>query len=55
MAKEEMCGHKGKGWIMLVLGLLILGNAVYSVVEWSIFIGAIVALAGLAKLLMPKK
>jgi|WetSurMetagenome_2_1015567.scaffolds.fasta_scaffold238227_2 uncharacterized membrane protein HdeD (DUF308 family) len=55
MAKEEMCGHKGKGWMMLVLGLLILANAYWSIVDWAVFIGVIVALVGIGKVLMMSK
>lgn len=61
MAKEKMdkeyCeGHmKKKGLMMLILGLLILGNAYYSVASWSIFIGVIVAVAGFLKLIIPHK
>ncbi|MDO8623341.1 MAG: hypothetical protein Q7R52_03770 [archaeon] len=52
----ECCGGKHMKWMggkMLVLGLLILANAYLIVVDWSVFIGIIVALAGLFKLIMP--
>jgi len=48
--------HKQKrGAMLLILGILILANAYWSVVGWDIFIGIIIALAGLGKLLMPIK
>ena len=56
MAKEEMqCHHKGKGTMMLILGLLVLANAYWNVLDWAMFIGAVLALGGLAKMLMLKK
>ena len=58
MAKEKecCCGHKkGHGAIALIVGLLILPNAMWSAVSWPIFVGIIVALCGLVKLLMPKE
>lgn len=51
MAKEMM---KGKGVMALILGLLILANAYWSIVSWAYFVGIIIALAGLIKIVMPK-
>jgi len=51
MAKEmDMKYSKGKGTMMLILGLLIVTNAYWSVVTWDYFIGIILVLAGLVKL-----
>jgi len=47
--------HKGKGVMALVLGLLILANAYWSIVSLANFVGIILVIAGLVKLLMPKK
>lgn len=55
MPKEEMHYHKGKGGIMLVLGLLVLANAYWNVLPWGMFVGLVLALAGLVKLLIRKK
>jgi uncharacterized membrane protein HdeD (DUF308 family) len=56
MAKnmECSCTSKSHGVCALVLGLLILANAQWAIVSWPIFVGIIVALAGLVKLAMPK-
>lgn len=45
------CPHKGKGVMMLVLGLLVLLNAYYSVLTWANFVGVLLVLCGLIKLL----
>jgi len=52
---HEGMWHKGKGAGMLVLGLLILANAYFAVADWWTFFGALLALTGLVKLLMPMK
>lgn len=52
---DEMHGHKYKGVAMLVLGLLVLANAYWSYFKWGVFFGALLALGGLLKLLMPCK
>jgi len=53
--KEECHGmHKKKGIMVLVLGLLVLANAYWSVLDWSMFVGLILVLVGL-KLLIVKK
>ena len=54
---EEHCReHKRKkGFMILILGLLILGNASWMVVGWDVFIGLVLSIAGLCKLLMPHK
>ena len=44
---------KMMGCKMLVLGILVLANAYWSVVNWAAFIGIILALGGICKLLMP--
>lgn len=58
MVKEDVscqCHHHGKGTMMLVLGLLVLANAYWNVLDWAMFIGLVLAVGGLAKMLMPKK
>jgi len=55
MPKEmmEMKGmHKGKGWMLLILGILVLLNVYLALVDWATFIGIILVLAGLVKLTM---
>ena len=47
--------HKYKGVGMLVLGLLIAANAYWVILDWATFIGALLVLGGLLKLLMPHK
>ena len=51
----ECCsGHKmWKGVKMLILGLLILANVKWSVVDWFTFVGIIIGLAGLIKIVKP--
>ena len=44
---------KMMGCKMLVLGLLVLANSYWNVVDWVTFIGGILAIAGLLKLLVP--
>ena len=63
--KEEMgvcncgCGCKGgdchrcKGWKMLVLGILVLLNAWYMLVDWWMFVGILITLGGLIKIIWP--
>lgn len=41
---------KKKGYMILILGLLILANTYWKVISWDYFIGIIVALVGLVKL-----
>jgi len=50
MAKEMMSMHKGKGWMLLVLGILVLLNVYLVTLDWATFIGVILVLAGLVKL-----
>jgi uncharacterized membrane protein HdeD (DUF308 family) len=53
---DEMHGmHKMKGVGMLILGLLILANALWPFLTWGAFIGALLVLGGFIKLLMPHK
>ena len=53
---DEMHGmHKMKGAGMVVLGLLILANTYWGFLAWAGFIGALLVLGGLLKLLMPMK
>jgi len=57
---EEKCcvptGHGCicKGWCVLILGVLILLNSLYGWLTWGVFVGIIVILKGLMKLLHPK-
>jgi len=46
---------KWMGWKMLVLGALVLANAKWNTLSWPNFIGTIVILAGLSKLMMSCK
>ena len=58
MGEKEMDWgkHKKKMGVMLfILGILVLINAQWSVVSWSIFVGLMIALAGRAKLMTPMK
>jgi uncharacterized membrane protein HdeD (DUF308 family) len=51
--KEEMHEHhKGHGCMMLVLGLLVLGNAYWGWLNWAYFIGFALVLGGLCKMMM---
>lgn len=47
--------NKHKGMRMLILGLLVLANAYWSIVGWEWFAGIILVLAGLYKFLMPMR
>ncbi len=52
MAKEDMkYNHKNKGMVALILGLLILANAYWAIVGWDYFIGIILVIAGIIKLI----
>ena len=55
MAKEMCEGHKGKGVMMLILGLLVLANAYWSAIDWAMFIGAVLTLGGVCKMAMRAK
>jgi uncharacterized membrane protein HdeD (DUF308 family) len=55
MAKKSMCMHKKMGAGMLVLGVLVLVNVYWPMIDWGTFIGAVLILGGLCKLLMPHK
>jgi len=48
-------GHKGKGFAMLVLGALVLGNFYLAMFNWPVFVGGVLVLAGFLKMLMPNK
>jgi uncharacterized membrane protein len=37
--------HKGKGWLFLILGVLLILNALFHVVNWTIFAGIIIVIA----------
>ena len=52
---QECCKMHKKmmGWKMLILGLLVLANSNWDIVNWATFTGGILALAGLMKLMMP--
>jgi uncharacterized membrane protein HdeD (DUF308 family) len=57
MPKKQMLNccqmHKGKGFLLLVLGLVILINAYMPFLNWGAFIGLVLILAGFLKLVMP--
>ncbi|MFZ1971119.1 MAG: hypothetical protein WAU65_03000 [Candidatus Nanoarchaeia archaeon] len=59
MPKKEMMdcctGHKMKGVGILLIGLLVLSNVYWPFLDWGTFIGIILVLAGIAKLVMPHK
>lgn len=55
MNMHEEMWHKYKGAGMLVLGLLVLANAYWEVLDWGLFFGALLVLGGLLKLFMPHK
>jgi len=45
--------HRCWGGMFLVLGVLIVLNDLWAMLSWGMFIGVIIALKGLIKLLMP--
>ena len=57
--KGEKCDmHEGScnkcgGAMMLLLGILVLLNANYSLVSWAVFIGIILLIKGLKYIVMP--
>ena len=53
---KECCrGTKVKGFAMLVLGALILGNIYWFMMSWPVFIGWLFVLTGVLEMLMPSK
>ena len=57
-AKMEMMEkfHKHKSCMMIVVGILVILNAIYSIVDWALFVGIVFVLIGLvSKLMMCKK
>ena len=52
MCHHGMCGkcHAGK---LLVLGVLVILNSMWSFLDWGLFIGALLVLGGLLKLVKP--
>ena len=53
MAKEEDQHHRGHAIKMLILGVLVLMNANQQFISWWAFLGWVIVLKGLGKLLMP--
>ena len=53
--KEQSHHKKNKGLGMLVLGLLVLANAYWNVMTWGYFVGIVLILASLAKMIMHMK
>ncbi len=47
--------HRFKSWGSLVVGLLVIANAYWGFLTWDYFIGGLLALFGLIKLLIPVK
>jgi len=49
---DGMCSrcHAGK---LLLLGILVLANSIWAVLGWDIFIGALLIIGGLVKLVKP--
>jgi uncharacterized membrane protein HdeD (DUF308 family) len=50
---EEM--HRMNGIGMLVLGLLIVANDYFGILDWAAFIGFLLFLGGFLKLIIPHK
>ena len=54
---EECCNggkcHRCWGGIALVVGILILLNAIYGKFSWAVFIGGLIAIKGIVMLVMP--
>lgn len=44
-------GMKAHAIVKIVVGLLVLGNVYYPMLSWPAFIGALIVIAGIAKLL----
>jgi membrane-bound ClpP family serine protease len=40
-------GHVGKGWFLLILGILLILNEIFFVVSWVMFAGIIFILAAI--------
>ena len=55
MQEHWQMHKKMMAWKMLVVGLLVLVNSSWSIVSWADFIGIMLAIAGLMKLVMPSK
>ena len=45
--KDSCCNHGGIEMGLFILGVLIIVNAVYSLLSWPMFIGGIIGLKGL--------
>ena len=58
-APDMMAMHKmhmkAKGTTLVIVGILIVLNQVYSVLDWATFVGVVLILVGLAKLFPCKK
>ncbi|MBW2995880.1 hypothetical protein KY332_01130 [Candidatus Woesearchaeota archaeon] len=58
-APDMMAMHKmymkAKGTTMVIIGILVVLNQMYSVLDWATFVGVVLILAGLAKLFPCKK
>jgi hypothetical protein len=53
---EEMMMHHGfKTAMIIIIGLLIIANAYFGFMTWDYFVGGILVLLGLIKLMMPHK
>lgn len=54
MSAKDMAKHKKVwAWKMLILGIIVLLNAAYAFIRWDYFIGILLVIAGLAKMLLP--
>ena len=52
MSDKDMAKHmKWHGWKMLFLGVLVLLNAYYAVLGWGYFVGILIVLVALKKLI----
>ena len=52
--KDKCCG-KSMGLALLVLGVFVMLNEVYSWVSWAVFIGAVIAVKGIVMMVKSKK
>jgi uncharacterized membrane protein HdeD (DUF308 family) len=53
--EESQMDTRGKGFALIVLGALVLGNIYWFMMSWPVFVGWLFVLAGVLKVLMPNK
>lgn len=54
MMKMMKYKHHCMKWGLFILGLLILANSYWRIVRWDFFIGLMLVIAGVSKMLMKK-